>query len=241
MKFINFVPSVDLFQDHNNDATFEHICNHTLFCSDLHYGHDKEFLYSGRDFQSSLEHEEWIVESWKQRATEETILFDLGDTTFKDPKAEKFKALMQLPLKKRYVLFGNHTSGAKQVYTDALGSIDNLSFPVSTERTVFVGHSMYVKINRQFLFLSHFPYEVWDGVGGNKNLSPVIHLHGHVHGNLSTSLPSHPSGKRLDVGVEVVKQVNNSPFISLGEILEIMKTKTVFVQDHHNKDVSYAL
>lgn len=213
-----------------------------LFCSDFHLGHNRDFLYGKRGFDFIQTHDQWIKDQWDKHVDEDTIVFDLGDQTFHDGKGERFRDLSTWKCKEHYVLYGNHLSGYKQNYAEALekeyGLDDVEVYPLKHNNITFVGGSCTIKIGRQFIVCNHFNQRIWDAMTG---VPPVIHLSGHSHGNDLERLPECVKVKSMDVGVEVAKKYNGTPFFSLDEILEIMENKEVVVTDHHDKTTSYAL
>ena len=52
--------------------------------SDLHFGHDREFLWGPRGFRSSIEHDEAIIANWNSVVEPEDIVYVLGDLMLGD-------------------------------------------------------------------------------------------------------------------------------------------------------------
>lgn len=214
-----------------------------LFCSDFHLNQDKEFLYRGRGFFSQKEHDDWIFSEWERLVDENTIVINFGDAVFRDGKGEKFSQLADLKCDKHYYLFGNHNSGAKQCYSQSLSSIKMSGYevyPLGFKNVTFLGYEMIFKYCDYFFICHHFPFYIWDGMSGGRNLNPVIMLSGHSHGSDPTRLVESKQGKQLDCGVEVAKKYNNTPFFSIEEILNIMKYKQIQIKDHHDRNVNYS-
>ena len=46
--------------------------------SDLHFGHDREFLWGPRGFRSSIEHDEAIIANWNSVVGKEDIVYVFG-------------------------------------------------------------------------------------------------------------------------------------------------------------------
>ena len=57
------------------------------FTSDLHFGHNREFIWGPRGFKSSWEHDETIVKNWNSLITEEDDVYILGDLMLGDNAA----------------------------------------------------------------------------------------------------------------------------------------------------------
>ena len=52
--------------------------------SDLHIGHNKEFLYKGRDFYNIEEHDMTLVRNWNELVSMENTVYILGDVMLKN-------------------------------------------------------------------------------------------------------------------------------------------------------------
>ena len=46
--------------------------------SDTHFGHDREFVYGPRGFNSISEHDEAIIARWNETVSEDDIVYLLG-------------------------------------------------------------------------------------------------------------------------------------------------------------------
>lgn len=55
-----------------------------FFTSDLHFGHDKKFIYGARGFDSIEEHDEAIIANWNKVVRPEDWVFCLGDLMLGD-------------------------------------------------------------------------------------------------------------------------------------------------------------
>lgn len=51
--------------------------------SDLHIGHNREFVYEYRGFASCEEHDAVLVENWNSLVAEDDIVYILGDVMLK--------------------------------------------------------------------------------------------------------------------------------------------------------------
>ena len=52
--------------------------------SDLHIGHDKDFMYTPRGFSSITEHDNAILENWNKIVKDDDIVYILGDIMLGD-------------------------------------------------------------------------------------------------------------------------------------------------------------
>ena len=210
-----------------------------LFCSDFHLNHDKEFLWGKRACSSADEHKQKIYEAWDTYVDDETVVFHLGDSHFRDGNGAHFDEFSRLPAANIFCLWGNHNSGAKTCYRKALEEFElphNVEvYPMAYNNVVFLGDSHFIRHRSQVIFLSHFAHRIWDGMGKN-----VWHLHGHSHGSDKERLPDSFRQKALDVGVEVAINYHGefNPFFTLNDIRDIMKKKKFVQQDHHDFSTS---
>lgn len=216
------------------------------FISDLHYGHNRDFIYGKRNFTSVTEHDNHIVYSWNAQCGNHSTVFHLGDFIFNDGDGKRFYELLRkLKFKELHLLTGNHTSGQRQAYIDLMkqyfpDSVDeynHLNYEVypmrldldNTGRIVyFWPEYLEVHINSTMLVLSHYPI-----VSHNKLGKGSIHLCGHSHGRCELTNVDHGSGMRLDVGVESFGRP-----ISLKEVRHHLKDRTLDSRDHHGEDTT---
>ena len=47
--------------------------------SDTHFGHNKEFIYKARGFNSLYDMEEYIIQDWNSKVQDDDIVYHLGD------------------------------------------------------------------------------------------------------------------------------------------------------------------
>ena len=52
--------------------------------SDLHFGHDKAFLYAPRGFSTITEHDATVISNWNSVIAPEDIVYVLGDVCLND-------------------------------------------------------------------------------------------------------------------------------------------------------------
>ena len=197
-----------------------------IFLSDTHQGHNREFIYGKRNFSNIEEHDRFIRDQWFELIDEETTVFNLGDSHFGDPDGRKFEDFTTWPCKIQYYLWGNHTSGAKQVYQrEAMGTE---IYPVRVGNVEFVGESLSARINGKCYEMSHFPKRIWDKM--NKGYR---HISGHSHGSDQGRNVGNEFGKCLDVGVENALKFGQKFFFTFEELETIFRNKENKILDHH--------
>lgn len=131
--------------------------------SDLHFNHDKEFLYAPRGFFSAEEMNEAIVIKWNEMVSPEDTVYILGDVGMGKDTAANIELLKSLN-GKLYLAIGNHDSDAKiEAYKQA-NIFEDIQF----------GYRL--KIKKKICVLTHYPTIV-----ANDGDAPTINLYGHTH------------------------------------------------------------
>lgn len=175
------------------------------FISDTHFLHKNIIKYDNRPFSSIEEHDEMIIQNWNNTIGKNDTVYHLGDFSLGNPtKAEEI--MKRLNGKINYII-GNHDEEDKRLLKRLESNFNVL------------GHAHSIKIDRQLIVLSHFPYQVW-----NKMHKGSFHLFGHSHGSLIDVI-----GRKKDVGVNCI---NYKP-ISYDEILLELSQIEIEKMDGH--------
>lgn len=134
------------------------------FTSDLHFGHNKPFLYEPRGFSSIEEHDAAVIERWNSVVTQEDEVYILGDLMLND-NANGLECISKLNGIKHYII-GNHDTPAKiELYKSV--NIDCL------------GYASFLKYKKLHFYISHYPTMV--GNGKEELCQCTINLYGHTH------------------------------------------------------------
>lgn len=137
--------------------------NEIFFSSDLHFCHDKEFLYKPRGFSSVTEMNEQLIENFTKKLHYTDSLYLLGDLMLNDD-LQGMRLLKSIPCKK-YIIIGNH---------DTITRVKSYSNTFNCE---VLGYADVLKISkRKSFYLSHYPTMM-----GNFDEQKKICLHGHTH------------------------------------------------------------
>ncbi len=189
------------------------------FWSDLHLGHDRDFIYGPRGFHDVELHDSMLAIRLWQIPTD-AVVWLLGDIIFGINAEERLeKVLSNYPGKEIVLMPGNHYSGFKQLRRKY-----GRKFELNGTLIRLVSNLEEIRVKSQAIVLSHYPLMSWNGIGHGAWM-----LHGHVHGRIKTSLPTeYDGGKILDVGVESCPEP-----LSFAEIKEIMDKKPFKQVDHH--------
>lgn len=170
-----------------------------VFISDLHLGHDKEFLYKNRNFNNIEDHDAFIFDKWIEYIDEKTTVICLGDICFNDSKSYTFYNFISLPYKELHLIKGNHNSGMKQFFSEPNRYFKNIFF-----------HGDYSEgfINKQAVCLFHYPIFIW-----NLKQNGSFCLSGHSHGSCNYTNPNHSDfgklGRVIDLSVETALENSN--------------------------------
>lgn len=131
--------------------------------SDLHFCHDREFVWQARGFQNVEEMNEAIVERFNSVINSEDTLYILGDVMLNDN--EKGEELLSRINGKKIFIRGNHDTNLRveiyKKYTDAE-----------------IKWADMIKYKKKSIYLSHHPTIVTNA-GEWHNL--VINFYGHTH------------------------------------------------------------
>lgn len=174
------------------------------FTSDTHFGHNKEFIFKERGFDTVEEMNAAIIKNWNSVVQPDDVVYLLGDVMLGENIAG-IKCLKQLN-GQIHLLFGNHDTNTRQkLYTEC--------------PNIFIrGYATIIKIQGYNFYLSHYPTIV---ANEDSDLPPkrqVINLYGHTHQkeNFYNDIPT-----MYHVGMD---SHNNTP-VSLDTIIEDIQLK----------------
>lgn len=141
------------------------------FTSDLHFGHNKEFLYGLRGFSSIEEHDEQIIKNWNQIIKPEDTIYILGDVMLGD----NFEGIQKLASLNGHlkIIRGNHD-------TDTRWSIYGGGWIGDIKDVELLGYATIIKSGKWRFYLSHFPTKVGNYDDEQKH-TKFYCLCGHVH------------------------------------------------------------
>ena len=136
------------------------------FTSDLHFGHDKDFIYKPRGFNSVEEHDQTIIKNWNEKIESTDSIYILGDLILGDNAQglEKLKQLNGI----FHIICGNHDTNTR------------LELYKTLPQVVEICEAKTIKIGKQYYFLCHYP-----AYTANYDDKPyhnhLINLFGHTH------------------------------------------------------------
>lgn len=133
--------------------------------SDLHFGHDRGFLYEPRGFDNIEDHDETVIQNWNSVVEPEDEVYILGDLMLNDNEhgIECIKRLNG----KLHIIYGNHDTDSRKKLYEELGA--------EIHRWTEV-----IKYKKYNFYLSHYPT-----LTGNLEAESLhqcaINLYGHTH------------------------------------------------------------
>lgn len=201
-----------------------------LLVSDTHFGHNRDFLYKPRGFNSPEEHDAWI-QNQIDSVSPNSLIIHLGDVGLSIGPQRIQDFLMTFPCETLMIL-GNHNSGIYQLYQQNLpkGFEGCQLYPMKiTPNVTLLGYEFFLDIDRDYFYCRHMAPLIWPDQNRLRNC-----LCGHSHGNLIQANPGENGfGKILDVGVENAIKWNGTAFFTIDEAVEILSLKEKSHFDHH--------
>lgn len=172
------------------------------FTSDLHFCHDREFLYQSRGFDSVYDMNAAIVENFNKTISWTDDLYILGDLMLND-NTEGMKLLRQLP-GNIHIIIGNHDTDAR------------LELYKEEPRIDILGYADILKYDKYHFYLCHFPTFTANFDLDKPLRTRLLCISGHTHskntfetcGSYNVALDAH----------------NNMP-VSIDEIIKAFKEK----------------
>ena len=140
--------------------------------SDLHFSHEKDFIYGPRGFKSAQEMNETIISVWNRLVRPDDDVYVLGDMFVGGTKTpiEVAQNLIGSLRGRIHIVRGNHDTETK------LAAYKKCRNVVEIENAIFLDYRKY------HFYLSHFPTITYTWSSKKKELSRMsINLCGHVH------------------------------------------------------------
>lgn len=135
--------------------------------SDLHLGHNRQFVWGPRGFKSVEEMNEAIVERWNEKVAMDDDVYALGDLMLGDNEVG-INYLQKLN-GKIHVVLGNHDTPTRQAVYLEMPNI------VEVEWAIMLPYKKY------HFFLTHFPCMTGNLDDDKPLKARIINLCGHIH------------------------------------------------------------
>lgn len=135
--------------------------------ADLHIGHNKEFVWKARGYESIEEHDQALVNNWNGTVTPEDVVYILGDVMLYD--IDYGISVLKNLNGQLIILQGNHDSG------------DRIERYLECKNVVKAGDvAMYLRYGGYHFYLCHYPTIIChDSLKRMK--TALIDLYGHTH------------------------------------------------------------
>ena len=142
------------------------------FSADLHFNHNREFVYKLRGFDSVEEMNEAIVERFNKTISSDDTLYILGDLCLgggSEEMLEENKRLISSLNGHLKIVLGNHdTNNRIKMYSEG-------------KNVEVIGYADLIKYNGYHFYLSHYP-TITTNLDDSKSLKQrVLNLYGHTH------------------------------------------------------------
>ena len=174
------------------------------FTSDLHFCHDREFIYKPRGFNTVWEMNNTIMKNWNNLIKYGDTVYILGDLMLNDNE-EGIELLKNLNGKK-YIILGNHDTNTRIALYDKVYNTKVIGY---ADRLVYNGYHFY---------LSHYPTLTSNLDGGRSLKQRILNLFGHTHSK-DKFYQDNPTMYNVALDAH-----NNTP-VSIEQIIEDMKAK----------------
>ena len=161
-----------------------------FFTSDLHFDHDRDFIWGKRGYKDVTEMNETQVKNWNSVITNNDIVFHMGD--FKFNRNVTYENILRiLNFKTIFLMPGNHMSGFGDVADKMIGHCGYLLD--GYKRVQPIPNYFELWHRKQFIVLCHYPIGSW-----NKIRNGAFQFFGHCHSMYNP----YTIGKQIDVGFD---------------------------------------
>ena len=135
--------------------------------SDLHFGHDREFIWKVRGFNSVEEMNEAYIERWNSLIQDEDDVYVLGDLMLGSPENIQYLKRLKGHL---HIAYGNHDTPTRQKMYNELPNVEEAAWVIM------------LNYRKYHFYMSHFP--TLTGNLEKESLKQMtLNLYGHTHQN----------------------------------------------------------
>ncbi len=136
------------------------------FTSDLHFGHDREFIWGPRGFKSVYKMNETIIENWRNTVKYDDDIYVLGDLMLGNEDNIKLIKTLKGNI---HIVRGNHDTDARmKLYSQCWNVVE-------------ITEGQFLKVNGQNFYLCHYPTMTSNLEKGTNLKEYTINLYGHTH------------------------------------------------------------
>lgn len=175
-----------------------------FFTSDTHFGHDREFLWGPRGFESAAAHDEALIANWNAVVGEDDDVYVLGDLMLGDN--EYGKSCVERLNGHIYLIRGNHDTNKR--WDEVYPTLSNVTL---------LGWADVIHYRKYHFYLSHFPTNTAN-IEAESLHQCTLNLFGHTHSK---------DKFREDTPMyyNVAMDANDNTPVLLDDIIERMKEK----------------
>lgn len=138
-------------------------------CSDLHFGHDRDFIYVPRGYNNVYDHDRDIIQKWNDLITDQDDVYILGDLMLGDNEYGK-QMISQLN-GNLHIIYGNHDTDTRIAIYNELHNVVEMC-----------GYATMIKYSKWHFYLSHYPTKTANYDDSKENVKKNLwNLCGHVH------------------------------------------------------------
>ena len=137
------------------------------FTSDLHFGHNKDFIVQARGFETVEEMNAEIVKRWNERVLPDDDVYILGDLTLGDIE-EGIRLISKLN-GYIHIVKGNHDTNTKIERYKELPNV------------ISIDYALEFKYKKAYFWLSHYPTITANYDDDKPWAKHLINLFGHTH------------------------------------------------------------
>lgn len=184
------------------------------FSSDLHFNHNKDFLYKPRGFNSIDTMNMAVVTNWNSIVTNEDDVYILGDLMLGDNEAGIH--LLKLLNGKLHIILGNHDTDTR------------IELYKKLENVVEICYATQLKYKKAYFFLCHYPVVTANFDDQLPWAKHLISLFGHTH---QQHIFYNDNPYMYNVGLDA----HNCYPVSIEQIIEDVKNKKDEINRIKNK------
>lgn len=166
--------------------------------SDLHFNHDKDFIWAARGFSSVQEMNEEQIKRYNSLVTDEDTVYIAGDSMMGSDINAGLELLRRLKGKK-YLVIGNHDTDARIKAYKEYGIFEDVQF------------AYRLKVKSRTYLITHYPT-----ITANGEDIRTVNLYGHTH---QTTTHFEDREYMYHIGVDS----NNCYPVNLNDIVEYYK------------------
>ncbi len=149
--------------------------NHSFVTSDLHFNHNKEFIWKARGFSSVKDMNIKLVSNWNSRVKNEDTVFVLGDM-FMGRDTELSKRILQELKGKIYLILGNHDGWDSDIHSSASPKVEIFR---RANNIIGIERAFQFEYKGRLFYLSHYPTITTTPYSSPQ--TAVFNLFGHTH------------------------------------------------------------